>query len=101
MSPGVDNAEKQGFMRSLGADHVIDYTREDFTRNGRTYDLILDLVAHGSVFAYRGSLARGGRYLYVGGSVAAFLQTLLIGPFRRAVPGREDRHPHRPSLPVE
>ena len=41
---GVDNAEKLEFMRSLGADHVIDYTREDFTRNGRTYDLILDLA---------------------------------------------------------
>jgi NADPH:quinone reductase-like Zn-dependent oxidoreductase len=35
----VDNTEKLEFMRSLGADHVIDYTREDFTRNGRTYDL--------------------------------------------------------------
>ena len=68
---GVDNAEKLEFMRSLGADHVIDYTREDFTRNGRTYDLILDLAAHRSVFAYRGSLTPGGRYLYVGGSSQA------------------------------
>jgi hypothetical protein len=45
---GVDNAEKLEFMHSLGADHVIDYTREDFTRNGRTYDLVLDLAAHRS-----------------------------------------------------
>jgi len=88
---GVDNAEKQGFMRSLGADHVIDYTREDFTRNGRTYDLILDLVAHRSVFAYRGSLTRGGRYLYVGGSVATLLQTLLIGPLLGRSEGRRLR----------
>ncbi|HET6754274.1 MAG TPA: NAD(P)-dependent alcohol dehydrogenase, partial [Jiangellaceae bacterium] len=77
---GVDNAEKLEFMRSLGADHVIDYTREDFTRNGRTYDLILDLAAHRSAFAYPGSLMPGGRYLYVGGSVATLLQVLLIGP---------------------
>jgi NADPH:quinone reductase-like Zn-dependent oxidoreductase len=77
---GVDNAEKLEFMRSLGADHVIDYTREDFIRNGRTYDLILDLAAHRSAFAYKGSLMRGGRYLYVGGSVATLLQVLLIGP---------------------
>jgi NADPH:quinone reductase-like Zn-dependent oxidoreductase len=76
---GVDNQEKLEFMRSLGADHVIDYTREDFTRNGRTYDLILDLSAHHSVLAYRRSLTRGGRYLYVGGSAATLLQVLLIG----------------------
>ena len=43
---GVDNTEKLEFMRSLGANHVIDYTREDFTKNGRCYDLILDLAAH-------------------------------------------------------
>jgi NADPH:quinone reductase-like Zn-dependent oxidoreductase len=50
---GVDNAEKLQFMRSLGADYVIDYTREDFTRNGCSYDLILDLAAHRSAFAYQ------------------------------------------------
>jgi NADPH:quinone reductase-like Zn-dependent oxidoreductase len=77
---GVDNAEKLEFMRTLGADYVIDYARENFTRNGRTYDLILDLAAHRSVFAYRGSLSPGGRYLYVGGSVATLLQALLLGP---------------------
>jgi NADPH:quinone reductase-like Zn-dependent oxidoreductase len=77
---GVDNAEKLEFMRTLGADYVIDYMRENFTRNGRTYDVILDLAAHRSVFAYRGSLSPGGHYLYVGGSVATLLQTLLLGP---------------------
>lgn len=77
---GVDNAEKLGFMRTLGADYVVDYTREDFTRNGRSYDVILDLAGHRSVFAYRGSLSPGGRYLYVGGSVATLLQILLVGP---------------------
>src|SRR5205814_2519951 len=43
---GVDNTGKLDFMRPLGADHVIDYTREDFTKNGKQYDLILDLIAH-------------------------------------------------------
>jgi NADPH:quinone reductase-like Zn-dependent oxidoreductase len=75
----VDNTEKLEFLRSLGADHVIDHTREDFTRNGRRYDLILDLAAHRSVAAYRRSLAPGGRYLYVGGSVATLFQVLLVG----------------------
>jgi NADPH:quinone reductase-like Zn-dependent oxidoreductase len=77
---GVDNAEKLEFMRSLGADHVIDYAREDFTRNRRGYDLILDLAGYRPAFAYRRSLMPGGRYLYVGGSVATLLQVLMIGP---------------------
>ena len=82
---GVDNAEKLEFMRSLGADHVIDYAREDFTRNGCGYDLILDLAAYRPASAYRRALLPGGRYLYVGGSVATLLQVLAIGPvIRRA-----------------
>jgi NADPH:quinone reductase-like Zn-dependent oxidoreductase len=75
---GVDNAGKLDFMRSVGADKVIDYRSADFTRSG-AYDLILDLVAHRSVFAYRRALARGGRYRCVGGSVPALLRVLTIG----------------------
>jgi NADPH:quinone reductase-like Zn-dependent oxidoreductase len=77
---GVDNAEKQEFMRSLGADHVVDYARENVTRGGRTYDLILDLAAYRSAVAYNRTLEPGGRYLYVGGSVPTLFQVLLIGP---------------------
>ena len=75
---GVDNAGKLDFMRLVGADEVIDYRSEDFTRSG-PYDLILDLVAHRSVFAYRRALAPGGRYRCVGGSVVALLRVLTIG----------------------
>jgi NADPH:quinone reductase-like Zn-dependent oxidoreductase len=88
---GVDNAEKLEFMRSLGADHVIDYRRENFTRNGRTYDLILDLVAHHSAVAYKRSLKPGGRYLYVGGSTATLFQVLLVGPLIGRGTGRKVR----------
>jgi NADPH:quinone reductase-like Zn-dependent oxidoreductase len=88
---GVDNSEKLEFMRSLGADHVIDYKRDDFTQNGRTYDLILDLAAHRPAFAYKGSLMPGGRYLYVGGSVATLLQVLLIGPVIGRAVGKKTR----------
>ena len=71
---GVDNAAKLDFMRSLGADEVIDYHREDFTRSAGPYDIILDLVGHRSVFACRRALARGGRYRWVGGSVPSLLR---------------------------
>ena len=75
----VDNAGKLDFMRSLGADEVIDYHTDDFTRRDPPYDLILDLVAHRSVFAYRRALGPGGRYRCVGGSVRALLRVLVIG----------------------
>jgi len=76
---GVDLGAKLDFVRSLGADHVIDYTREDFMRGGERYDLILDLVAHRSVFAYRRALRPGGRYFFVGGSAWLMLQLLVLG----------------------
>jgi NADPH:quinone reductase-like Zn-dependent oxidoreductase len=76
---GVDNAAKQAFMRSVGADEVVDYRRDDFTRTNQPYDLILDLVAHRSVFAYRRALAPGGTYRCVGGSVRALLRVVSVG----------------------
>jgi NADPH:quinone reductase-like Zn-dependent oxidoreductase len=76
---GVDNAGKLDHMRSLGADEVIDYRADDFTRGHAPYDDILDLVAHRSVFAYRRALAPGGRYRCVGGSVPALLRVLTVG----------------------
>ncbi len=88
---GVDNEEKLAFMRSLGADHVVDYRRVDYTRTGRTYDLILDLVAHRSAMAYRRALARGGRFFYVGGSVGTLLQVLVAGPVLGRASGRKVR----------
>ena len=85
---GVDNTGKLDFMLSLGADHVIDYTREDFTKTGQQYDLILDLVAHRSVFAYRRALKPNGRYFAVGGSVATLFQIVLLGPWIRRATGK-------------
>jgi len=85
---GVDNGGKLEFMRSLGADEVIDYQRDDFTRDREPYDLILDLVAHRSVFAYRRALAPGGRYRCVGGSVRALLRVLTVGAAAGMVTGR-------------
>jgi NADPH:quinone reductase-like Zn-dependent oxidoreductase len=88
---GVDSGGKLDFMRSLGADHVIDYTREDFTRTGKQYDLILDVIAHRSIFAYRRALRPGGNYYFAGGSVALLFQTLLLGPLIRRATGKNIR----------
>jgi NADPH:quinone reductase-like Zn-dependent oxidoreductase len=88
---GVDNTGKLHFMRSLGADHVIDHTREDFTKNGEQYDLILDIVAHRSVFACKRALRSNGSYFLTGGSVATILQILLLGPWIRGSTGKKIR----------
>jgi NADPH:quinone reductase-like Zn-dependent oxidoreductase len=88
---GVDSGAKLNFVRSLGADSVVDYTREDFTRTGEHYDLILDLAGHRSVFDYRRALAARGRYLYVGGSVPTLLQVLIVGPLMGQKAGKKIR----------
>jgi NADPH:quinone reductase-like Zn-dependent oxidoreductase len=77
---GVDSTRKLDMLRSIGADHVIDYTQEDFTKSGQRYDLILDVVAYRSIFAYKRALGPTGIFVYVGGSTAAIFQALLLGP---------------------
>jgi NADPH:quinone reductase-like Zn-dependent oxidoreductase len=76
---GVDNGLKQDFMRSLGADHVLDYTQTDYTKTDTRYDLILDLVCERSMFAIRRAVAPGGRYAVVGGSVRSLLSAASVG----------------------
>lgn len=84
---GVDNAGKLDHMRSLGADEVVDFRAQDFTRLG-PFDLVLDLVAHRSVLAYRRALAPGGRYLCVGGSVPTLLRVATVGALMARLTGR-------------
>lgn len=76
---GVDSAAKLDMMRSIGFDHVIDYTNEDFTRNGKRYDLILDVKTNRSIFAYTRVLLPNGIYATVGGSLGRLLQALVVG----------------------
>jgi len=66
--------------RSIGADHVIDYTQEDFTRSGQRYDLILGANAHHSIFDYRRALSRDGIYVVVGGGLVQIFQAMLLAP---------------------
>lgn len=84
---GIDNVEKLEFMASVGADEVVDYRTEDFTRR-EPFDRILDLVAGRSVFALRRALAPGGRYQCVGGPVPALLRVLTIGTIVGRLMGR-------------
>jgi len=67
-------------MRSIGADQVIDYTKEDFTENEQRYDLILDFAAHHSIFDYKHVLSPKGIYVLVGGSSARMIQIMFLGP---------------------
>jgi NADPH:quinone reductase-like Zn-dependent oxidoreductase len=77
---GVDNTKKLNMLRSIGADYVIDYTKEDFTKNGQRYDLILDIAAHHSIFDYKRALSPTGIYLIVGGSRSSIFQAVFLGP---------------------
>jgi len=67
--------------RSLGADHVIDYTRENFTKSGQRYDLILAANAYHSIFDYRRALNPNGIYVMAGGGGVQILQSIFLGPF--------------------
>ncbi len=76
---GVDSTQKLEVIRSIGADHVIDYTQEDFTQNGQRYDLILDVHGFRSMFDYRHALSPNGTYAMVGGAVPRIFQALFLG----------------------
>jgi NADPH:quinone reductase-like Zn-dependent oxidoreductase len=78
---GVDHTNKLDFLRSMGFDHVIDYTREDFTKNGRCYNLILDVKTNRSMFDYARALCPNGAYVTVGGSIGRLFHSLLLSPF--------------------
>ena len=65
--------------RSIGADHVIDYTREDFTRNGQRYDLILAANGHHPISDYLRALSPDGIYVVAGGSMLQLFQSALQG----------------------
>jgi NADPH:quinone reductase-like Zn-dependent oxidoreductase len=78
---GVCSTRNLDLVRSLGADHVIDYTREDFTRRETRYDVIFDAAAYRSVLDYRQALNRDGVYVLIGGAVTRLIQVLLAGPW--------------------
>ena len=66
-------------VRSIGADQVIDYTREDFTKSGQRYDLILAAGGYRSIFDYKRALSPKGIYVWAGGSMAGLFQAVFLG----------------------
>jgi NADPH:quinone reductase-like Zn-dependent oxidoreductase len=95
---GVDGPGKLETVRSLGADRVLDYTREDFTRAGERYDLILDVPGNHSLSECLRALAPDGRYVLIGhdgfgdaagrwlGSLPRFIGLMARSPFVRQLP---------------
>ena len=77
---GVCSSRNLDMVRSIGADQVIDYTQEDFTKSGQRYDLILDIAAKGSVSDYKHALSPKGIYVLCGFTLAAMFGVLFLGP---------------------
>ena len=75
----VDKGLKGRVLLEQGADHVIDYAREDFARSGLRYDFIIDMVGSQTVFGYRRALAPGGSLVLIGGSFGRILQVVALG----------------------
>jgi NADPH:quinone reductase-like Zn-dependent oxidoreductase len=99
---GVCSTGKVDLVRSLGADHVIDYTHEDFTQNGQRYDLIVAANGYQPISAYRRALAPQGVYIMSGGDTAQMFQAMLLGPWLSKKGGQTFRnilaHPSQGDL---
>lgn len=78
---GVCSTRNLDLVRSIGADHVIDYTRDDVTKSGDLYDLIVDAAAFRKASDYLPVLSTTGIYVLVGGAVSRMFQAMLLGPW--------------------
>ena len=74
----VDVKEKFDLLSSLGADHLVDFRKEDYTRTGQQYDKILDVIAHRSVSDYKRALKPGGIFSMIGGSMGLLLLQMMV-----------------------
>jgi NADPH:quinone reductase-like Zn-dependent oxidoreductase len=86
---GVSSPSKLDMLRSIGADKVIDYTQEDFSKSGELYDLIFAVGGNLSIFDYKRALTPKGSYVCVGGSPSQFFQALLLGPLISSTTGKK------------
>ena len=96
---GVCRTEKMDFVRSLGADKVLDYTRQDCTASSGQYNLILDVMAHHPLVDYKRALAPNGRLIVVGGDSTLINRLLLLGPWISITSGKRlNLLIHKPSV---
>lgn len=86
---GVCSTGKMEMVRSIGADHVIDYTQEDFTKNGQQYDLILAANGFQPLSAYERAVSPQGVYVMSGGATAQMFQAMLLGPLKSKKGGKK------------
>jgi NADPH:quinone reductase-like Zn-dependent oxidoreductase len=87
---GVCSTRNLDMVCSIGADHVVDYTRQDFTKNGRQYDLIYDAIGNRSVFAYRRALKPGGTCVIAGfTTMPRLFEHMIMGPLVSKVGNRK------------
>jgi NADPH:quinone reductase-like Zn-dependent oxidoreductase len=86
---GVDSVSKLDMLRSIGADHIIDYKKEDFTKSGQRYDLIIDAKGSRSIFAYKRALLPRGKYIAVGGTWGLIFKLVFLGPLMRLGGGKK------------
>ena len=84
----IDHPTKLEFLRSLGADHVLDYTAVDYTKTGERYDWILDTDSHHSLFAVRRALRRDGVYVTLGGTSLPIVAALALAPAMSRLTGK-------------
>ena len=78
---GVCSTRNVDILRSIGADHAIDYTKEDFTQQKQSYDLILAVNGYQPISAYKRALNPNGIFVHVGGSGAQLFQAMVLGPW--------------------
>ena len=85
---GVCSTSKIDMVKSLGADHVIDYKKEDFTKSGQQYDIILDIAIRRWFGEYKRALTPQGTYVMAGGSIPRILQVMALSRFVSEKNGR-------------